>query len=79
MSDVTIICRDNGPLRIAGRFVIRDAQGNSFDLSGRETISLCRCGASANKPFCDGAHRQSGFQSSVQATKLPPPAPKPGP
>jgi len=77
MSDVTIICRDNGPLRVAGKFVIQDAQGNSFDLSGRAMISLCRCGASANKPFCDGAHRQAGFSSTVQATKLPPPAPHP--
>jgi CDGSH-type Zn-finger protein len=78
MSDVTIICRDNGPLRVAGRFMIQDAQGNTFDLSGRETVSLCRCGVSGNKPFCDGAHRQAGFQSSVQATKLPPPVPNPG-
>ena len=78
MSDVTIICRDNGPLRIAGKFMIQDARGNAFDLSGRETISLCRCGASANKPFCDGAHRKAGFESAVQAIKLPPPAPNPG-
>ena len=78
MSDATIICRENGPLRIVGKFVIQDAQGNSFDLSGRETISLCRCGASANKPFCDGAHRKAGFESAVQAIKLPHPAPNPG-
>jgi CDGSH-type Zn-finger protein len=75
MNDVTIICRDNGPLRIAGKFVIQDAKGNTFDLSGRETISLCRCGASTTKPFCDGAHRQAGFESAVQATRLPPPTP----
>jgi CDGSH-type Zn-finger protein len=78
MSETTIVCNNNGPLRVTGNFVIKDAQGNAFDLAGRETISLCRCGQSANKPFCDGTHNRIGFQSEVQARKLPPPAPKPG-
>ncbi len=77
MSDVVVICSRNGPLRVSGRFVIKDANGNEFDLSGRDAISLCRCGASANKPFCDGSHNRIGFQSDVEARKLPPPAPKP--
>ncbi len=77
MSEVTIVCSNNGPLRISGSFTIRDAQGNAFDLSGRESIALCRCGGSANKPFCDGTHNRNGFQSEVQARKLPPLAPKP--
>ena len=76
MSEVKIVCSNNGPLRISGNFEIRDTQGNLFDLSGRDSISLCRCGQSANAPFCDGAHRAS-FKSEVQARKLPPPAPKP--
>ena len=74
---VTIVCNANGPLRITGNFVIKDPQGNSFDLSGRSTISLCRCGHSENKPFCDGTHNKIGFQSVVEARKLPPPVPKP--
>ena len=78
MSDTTIMCMNNGPLRVSGTFVIKDAQGNDFDLSGRDAISLCRCGNSANKPFCDGSHNRVGFQSEVQARKLPPPVPKPG-
>jgi CDGSH-type Zn-finger protein len=73
---VTIVCNANGPLRITGNFVIKDPQGNAFDLSGRTTISLCRCGHSENKPFCDGTHNRVGFQSVVEARKLPPPAPK---
>jgi len=78
MSDTTIMCMNNGPLRVSGSFIIKDAQGNDFDLSGRDAISLCRCGNSANKPFCDGSHNRVGFQSEVQARKLPPPVPKPG-
>ena len=77
MSETTILCLNNGPLRISGDFVIKDAQGNAFDLSGRDTISLCRCGQSANKPFCDGSHNRVGFQSAIEARKLPPPVPKP--
>jgi CDGSH-type Zn-finger protein len=74
---VTIVCATNGPLRISGNFVIKDPQGKDFDLSGRTTISLCRCGQSQNKPFCDGSHARTGFQSVVEARVLPPPAPKP--
>jgi CDGSH-type Zn-finger protein len=73
----TIVPAPNGPLRISGNFVIKDAEGKSFDLAGRTTISLCRCGFSANKPFCDGSHARNGFQSVVEARALPPPAPKP--
>lgn len=73
----TIVCSPNGPLRISGNFVIKDPEGRDFDLSGRTTISLCRCGHSNNKPFCDGSHARQGFQSVVEARKLPPPAPKP--
>jgi len=74
---VTIVCSANGPLRVSGNFVIKDPQGNDFNLSGRTMISLCRCGHSENKPFCDGSHARNGFQSVVEARTLPPPAPKP--
>ena len=78
MSDRTeIVVSANGPLRISGSFVIKDPQGKEFDLAGRTTISLCRCGHSGNKPFCDGSHARQGFQSVVEARVLPPPAPKP--
>lgn len=68
MSEVVIVVANNGPNRITGDVVIRDADGNEFDLSGRERISLCRCGHSENKPFCDGSHNRHGFQSEVHAS-----------
>jgi len=45
-------------------------------LAGRTLISLCRCGQSQNKPFCDGSHARTGFQDPVTARELPPPKPK---
>ncbi|MBV8552086.1 MAG: CDGSH iron-sulfur domain-containing protein [Acidobacteriaceae bacterium] len=68
---VTIV--NNGPIRIEGEFTIQDAEGNSYGLAGRTVISLCRCGMSENRPFCDGAHGRNGFNSLCQARELPPP------
>ncbi len=75
MAKITI--NNNGSIKVEGEFTICDPAGNTFDLSGRTAIGLCRCGHSENKPFCDGAHRKAGFQSEVVARTLPPPAPKP--
>ena len=76
--ETKITVRNNGPLRIEGEFTIYDMEGKAFDLAGRTAISLCRCGHSANKPFCDSSHKTVGFQSVVQACQLPPP-PEPKP
>ena len=65
---------NNGPLRVEGDFHVTDASGAEFGLGGRTTISLCRCGLSANKPFCDGAHKREGFESTIEARDLPPKA-----
>ena len=77
MPGASITIRNNGPIRIEGEFTILDQDGKAFDLAGRTTISLCRCGQSSNKPFCDGTHSKVAFQSVVVARALPPPAPKP--
>jgi CDGSH-type Zn-finger protein len=76
MSDTNIQVLTNGPFRITGAFEITDAAGAKFDLAGRTTISLCRCGQSANRPFCDGAHNMAGFKSDDKARALPPPKPR---
>jgi CDGSH-type Zn-finger protein len=69
---------NNGSIRVEGDFELVDQDGKSFGLAGRTRIALCRCGQSAKKPFCDGAHKACGFESSVVAIDLEPPAPKPG-
>jgi uncharacterized Fe-S cluster protein YjdI/CDGSH-type Zn-finger protein len=51
--------RPNGPLFLRGRIRIEDADGNLIREDTR--VALCRCGGSANKPFCDGTHRTNGF------------------
>ena len=77
LAGTKITVRNNGSLRIEGDFEICDSDGGVFDLAGRTTIGLCRCGQSENKPFCDGSHKKVAFQSEVKARELPPPAPKP--
>jgi CDGSH-type Zn-finger protein len=78
MADTKVIVRKNGPYRIEGDDIqIHDENGQVYGLAGRTVVSLCRCGASQNKPFCDGTHNKIGFVSDSQARDLPPPAPKP--
>jgi len=71
---ITVV--NNGMIRIDGDFEIYDQAGQKFGLAGRTVISLCRCGHSQNKPFCDGSHARNGFQDTVVARELPPPKPK---
>lgn len=50
----------NGPFQVIGTFELEKADGTIEKREG--TTYLCRCGHSANKPFCDGAHRKEGFK-----------------
>ena len=76
MAATRITVNNNGPIRVEGDFEIVDPEGRSFGLAGRTVISLCRCGHSANKPFCDGSHKNCAFADIVSARELPPPKPK---
>jgi CDGSH-type Zn-finger protein len=76
MADTKVVIRNNGPIRIEGSFTIHDQTDKEYGLAGRTVISLCRCGHSANKPFCDGSHARVGFESTCEAHELPPPKPK---
>jgi len=64
---VEIKVRDDGPYKVTGPVRLVDADGNEFELTEGKAIALCRCGASATKPFCDRAHRECGFAASERA------------
>ena len=63
---IKITIRDNGPYVIDGEFQLVDAQGNEIPAIKR---SLCRCGGSTTKPFCDGTHSKIGFQGAISAVQ----------
>lgn len=71
MSKTKLTVTKNGFIKIDGDFEIVDSEGKVYDLQGRTALGLCRCGLSANKPFCDGAHR-NGFEHDATAFDLPP-------
>ena len=48
-----------GPLEVSGKFEIKVPGKVNEEMS--ETIYLCRCGGSGNKPYCDGSHKRNGF------------------
>ena len=50
----------NGPLMVYGNLTIKDAEGN--ETKKHKVTAFCRCGASSNKPYCDGAHKKIGFE-----------------
>jgi CDGSH-type Zn-finger protein len=62
---------NNGSIKVDGDFEIMDSNGNAYGLQGRTVVSLCRCGHSANKPFCDGSHKEK-FVHEAKAFELPP-------
>lgn len=75
MAATKITVKNNGSIRVEGDFEVVDQEGRPFGLGGRTAISLCRCGHSKDKPFCDGSHKTSGFNDIVTARELPPPKP----
>ena len=64
MAEVSIRPKPNGPYLIEGPVDIYDTAGNKLATDDRPRIALCRCGASSNKPFCDGTHSKIGFQAA---------------
>ena len=60
-----IECKPNGPYLVRGLEDLRDWRGNRMET--KPVMALCRCGGSANKPFCDGTHQKNGFSGA----KLP--------
>ncbi len=62
---VRIVPLPDGPLRVEGDCAVVDAAGNPFPpRAGKKPgVYLCRCGASGEKPWCDGSHKRIGFRS----------------
>ena len=60
----TISCRPNGPYLVKGLTTFTNSRGEAIAVE--ETIALCRCGGSGNKPFCDGTHKKNGFDDSKE-------------
>jgi CDGSH-type Zn-finger protein len=56
----SIAVEENGPVWVRGKIPVVAADGTPYEVRNRQT--LCRCGGSGNKPFCDGSHRTNGFR-----------------
>ena len=59
---VTMRVKPNGSIRVTGTVDFVDADGNVIE--SKTDFSLCRCGHSKEKPFCDGSHKTSGFEAN---------------
>ncbi|HEX8693304.1 MAG TPA: CDGSH iron-sulfur domain-containing protein [Longimicrobium sp.] len=66
---VTITVRENGPYRVEGPVRIIDADGTEYPVTPGKPVSLCRCGGSTRKPFCDGTHSRIGFAAAERAVR----------
>jgi CDGSH-type Zn-finger protein len=51
---------NDGPLWVRGGITVEAADGSTYEVRNR--VTLCRCGQSENKPFCDGSHVSVGFR-----------------
>lgn len=68
LDKTTIKVTDDGPYEVTGSFELIDADGHSFEM--KKGVSLCRCGLSGEKPFCDGTHLEVDFESAPRANDL---------
>jgi uncharacterized Fe-S cluster protein YjdI len=60
MSNVKVDLMENGPIIVNGKIELKNSKGET--LPAQDTVALCRCGGSKNKPFCDGTHNTNGFK-----------------
>lgn len=60
VSEIIAETVSNGPLLVYGNIIVKDSEGNKTQKN--KVTAFCRCGASANKPYCDGSHVKINFQ-----------------
>jgi CDGSH-type Zn-finger protein len=65
MPDVNVTATENGPYSITGPITIHDHDGRAVELPDGDSVAICRCGASGNKPFCDGSHVAIDFDGTL--------------
>ena len=69
-NEPTMTPTENGPYRLDGvAEITRWSDGQATPIDG--TAFLCRCGGSANKPFCDGTHARNGFSGTKDPDRVP--------
>ena len=61
-ASATITCKPNGPYLVKDLDDLRNSRGEPMEV--KPGMALCRCGGSANKPFCDGTHQRNGFSGA---------------
>ena len=78
-----VVVTKNGPYLVSGsvpmarQTIVADQEGGSeqwresHPFAPQESYALCRCGHSANKPFCDGTHKKIGFDGTETASRQP--------
>jgi CDGSH-type Zn-finger protein/ferredoxin len=64
---ITVV--ENGPYIVQNLDIIENYKGEAFD--AKPVMALCRCGASNNKPYCDGAHVDINFQEKNREANAP--------
>ncbi|MEX0683761.1 MAG: CDGSH iron-sulfur domain-containing protein [Dehalococcoidia bacterium] len=64
-----ILVRNNGPFRVYGGIKLVDHEGNEFTVPEGDWYTLCRCGQSKTKPFCDSTHKTCEFDAPSDATR----------
>jgi len=69
LPEIRISVRPNGPYRVFGNVRMFDDDGNEFVLPEGQWYTLCRCGHSENKPFCDSAHKTCDFHPETRAVQ----------
>lgn len=67
MPEVTITVKQTGAYVIEGEVNLVDHLGRPIPTTPGKRVSLCRCGASTTKPFCDGTHSKIGFLAAEKA------------